>query len=372
MFESKTYDALMSEVLSSAPEDIDTRQGSIFYDAVSGVVLKIAELYTNLDMISDLTRLSTAEGEYLDIKADEYGIKRHSATKAQYYAVFSGTAPLSGERFFANGLYFTLVINDSNEKYFEAEEGGTAYNGIPSGTPAIPMNNLEGLDSAVFGSVRSYADDAESDASLRLRIYDKISGIGESGNKQHYKEWCESVDGVVKARIFPLWNGGNTVKAALIGSEGLPCSQSVVEAAQEFVDPADNGGSTTVDGVTYVVGDGLGNGAAPIGAHFTAAPALKTLLNVVVYCHAEDVTDIAAAELRMAEVLGDYCKDIALSGDETSGGIVRHNDIIVAITTEVREITDFSSLTINGSTDNIIIPPENVPVIATAAIEIIT
>ena len=37
MFEEKTYESLMQDILDNAPGDIDTRPGSIFYDAVSGI-----------------------------------------------------------------------------------------------------------------------------------------------------------------------------------------------------------------------------------------------------------------------------------------------------------------------------------------------
>ena len=43
MFEDYTYERLLEDVLNNAPEDIDTRQGSIFYDAVSGILLKVAK-----------------------------------------------------------------------------------------------------------------------------------------------------------------------------------------------------------------------------------------------------------------------------------------------------------------------------------------
>ncbi len=48
MFEDRTYERLMEETLELAPEGIDTRQGSIFFDAVSATVNKIAKLYTDL------------------------------------------------------------------------------------------------------------------------------------------------------------------------------------------------------------------------------------------------------------------------------------------------------------------------------------
>ena len=59
MFEDKTYEALLQEVLDNAPNGIDTRQGSIFYDAVSGVIIKIAELYIDLDLVFTLTQVTS-------------------------------------------------------------------------------------------------------------------------------------------------------------------------------------------------------------------------------------------------------------------------------------------------------------------------
>ena len=88
MFEGYTYERLLEEVLNNAPEEIDTRQGSIFFDAVSGVLLKVAKLYTDLDVVSEMTRLATATGEALDTKASEYGVTRLAATKAKYRAEF--------------------------------------------------------------------------------------------------------------------------------------------------------------------------------------------------------------------------------------------------------------------------------------------
>ena len=59
MFEDYTYERLLEDVLNNAPEGIDTRQGSIFYDAVSGVLIKVAKLYTDLDLVVELSRLTT-------------------------------------------------------------------------------------------------------------------------------------------------------------------------------------------------------------------------------------------------------------------------------------------------------------------------
>ena len=43
MFEDMTYEKLLEDVLSNAPTGVDTRSGSIFYDAISGILIKIAK-----------------------------------------------------------------------------------------------------------------------------------------------------------------------------------------------------------------------------------------------------------------------------------------------------------------------------------------
>ena len=71
MFEDYTYEWLLEDVLNNAPEGIDTRQGSIFYDAISGILMKIAKFYTDLDLIAEMTSIATATGDALDIRARE-------------------------------------------------------------------------------------------------------------------------------------------------------------------------------------------------------------------------------------------------------------------------------------------------------------
>ncbi len=81
-------------------------RGSIFYDAISGILIKIAKSYTDIDLIFSLSQPDTAAGEYLDAKASEYGITRHEAEKARYTAVIMGTVTEENERFFLQWTVF--------------------------------------------------------------------------------------------------------------------------------------------------------------------------------------------------------------------------------------------------------------------------
>lgn len=370
MFEDYTYERLLEDVLDNAPEDIDTRQGSIFYDAVSGILLKVAKLYTDLDLVVDMVSVASASGEALDARAGEYGITRLAPTRAKYLAVFEGVAPRAGERFYNDGRYFTYREGEENGRtiaYFEAEAAGSGGSDIYKGTPAVPVNSIEGLISAEFGGLYENGSDAEDDESLRTRVQEKIAGPAENGNKQHYKTWCESIEGVGRARIFPLWNGPNTVKAVLIDGEGQPCSPSKAAEVQKFVDPASKGGVVTVDGRTYTVGDGLGEGAANLGAHFTAAGTLPVAVNVSFKAELAEGAAPEQARQEAAEAIGAYFKRLVLDTAEEAEIVVRVS-AVGAILSGLRSILDYSDLKLNGAAANISPGEDGVPVVGEVAV----
>lgn len=370
MFEAYTYDQMLKEVIDNAPEGVDTRQGSIFYDAVSGILMKVAKLYTDLDLVFYLTQLDTTTGEYLDTKASEYGITRRAATSTQYNVTFTGLTPDNGERFYTDGMYFVLKETAAHVPYLEAEIPGTSGNDVESGTPAIPVNNIQGLEAATFGSILEYGSDDETDDSLRLRLREKIASPTENGNKQHYKTWCESYEGVGRARIVPLWNGPNTVKAILINPIGLPCSSTVVSGVQQYVDPATNGYTTTVDGVTYVVGDGLGEGVANLGAHFTAVAAGETTINLEFDAELINGATVDGATEAATVAVSDYFKELVMSTTEATDIVIRLS-AVGAIIAGLPQIVDYQNLKLNGDTENIEPGENNVPIIGEVVINVL-
>lgn len=204
MFEAQTYDKVLEEILSRAPDGIDLRQGSIFYDAVAGIAFKIAKYYADLEQVFEMVFLVTATGDYLTLKAEEYAVYRQAAATAKYRIKYDGELPELGTRFFCSGQYFVLAQDDALGIYIEAEKAGTEANDIPAGTSVVPTDTQRSLTAcSIVEELEPGADD-EDDESLRKRVQEKIAGPAENGNQQHYKTWCESISGVGRARIVPL------------------------------------------------------------------------------------------------------------------------------------------------------------------------
>ncbi len=50
-----------------------------------------------------------------------------------------------------------------------------------------------------------------------------------SANKQHYKQWAEELDGVGRAKVFPLWDGDGTVKIVVTDANMQPASDVLLK-----------------------------------------------------------------------------------------------------------------------------------------------
>lgn len=353
MFEDRTYENILQEMLDMAPEGVDTRQGSIFYDASAPAAFKLAKFYADLSMTFNLVFIDTAEGEYLDKKANERGVYRLPAKACKRQATFTGTTPNVGERFFVDEQFFVLKRNDEIGLFVEAEEAGEKANSIPVGENLVPLNNIYGLSGAVLGQILEPGTLVENDEDLHRRLREKIAGPAENGNKQHYKTWCEEVTGVGRARIFPLWNGANTVKGVLIDTQGLPATQSVVEEVQVYVDPGSQG---------------LGEGVANLGAYFTSVAAQPLIIDIYLKVALRQGATITEVQEQATSTFTTYLRNLALTTPESEAMVIRLSAIGNLIY-DLKTVIDYSDLTLNRDTSNIVVGIESCPVLGVVTIE---
>ncbi len=180
----------------------------------------------------------------------------------------------------------------------------------------------------------------------------KVAGPAENGNRQHYKTWCEQVPGVGRARIIPLWDGENTVKGIIIGADGTPAVEAVVDEVQEVIDPG---------------GAGLGDGVANIGAHFTAISAQALNVNIVFKVELSPGAAIDQAVDETTAAVTAYLRELALQTPENEAMVVRITTI-GAMLHNLPSIVDYADLTLNGGEVNIDVSEEQVAVLGEVSI----
>lgn len=359
MFEEFTEEYFLSQAKALGDElGVDTRTGSVYMDMAAGHCLRAAFFFANLKELFNMFALDTCYADVLDDKAAEWGMTRHPATSTIFRAVFEGATPAVGDRFFATDseYYFTLIKTEEGELLLEAETEGTECNTLSAGTELISVDDIDNLEVSSLGEIYELGTDEETDDALRTRLREKIAGPAENGNRQHYKTWCESVDGVGRARIIPQFAGENTVRAVLYSSEGLPCPLEVVKAVQDYIDPITQGYEFRAkDGQTYICGDGFGDGVANLGAHFLATAAIEFPLRVAFKATpAEGYTADECAEAA-TDVIEDYLQGLTLETEEGEQVIIRIS-IIGAMISEMTQLLDYENLQINGAGSNIAVP----------------
>ena len=341
MFEEYTEEYLMSQAREMGQTlGVDTRQGSVYMDACTGHVMRVAKFYEDLRMAFSMFSDESCVGEVLEEKASQRLIHRKQATPSYYEAQFQGmaAAELEGDRFMAGGQYFTLVPYDGGY-YLEAEAPGSGASHIPEGQTLIPVRNTAGLVSAKVGRLYAAGSDTETDDSLRGRYLDVLSLPAENGNRQQYKVWCEDYDGIGRAIITPLGRGENTVVALLISSEGAGPPASLVEKIQGDIDP----GSA-----------GLGEGKALIGCRFYAIAARGEALDISLTAEiSPGYTADSAAAMARRELMA-YLKEVALGTGDGEQMVIQYVKV-VGMLADVPAIKDFSGLTMNGAAENVMV-----------------
>lgn len=268
--EEYDYEYFINQALSKVPEGIDTREGSIIYDALAPTCYQLAALIMQLKNVLLETFVVTATGEYLDYRAQETGLERIEATKAIVRARLTREdgSPFSvamGSRFSSIGddpVYYTVIAAEEEGIFrLQAEiagESGNKYIGV-----LLPLNNFNGLAEAMVTEILIPARDTETDEELRKRIIDSKEIVTFGGNITDYYYLTSGIQGVGAVQIYPVWNGGGTVRLVILDDTYKAANEVLVERVQQMIDPTSN-----QQGIGY----------APIGHQVTvAAPTNKTI-----------------------------------------------------------------------------------------------
>lgn len=372
LFNEYTAEELIEQAIANAPDDIDTRQGSIFFDAIAGSFNRLAQLFIDANIISEQSSVRTATGENLDILAANLymsKLKREEAQTSQYNITLTAATGIpfeevdieEGDRFIVDGIYFILRQNEDESFYIEAETPGADSNNIPVGTSALPVETIDDLASAKIGNIIRSGIDEEDDDAFRLRIQEMLSAPAENANAQQYKTWCENIKGVGTATIFPLFAGPNTVKAVLTDSNNQPCTSEIVKAVQDFIDPITRNTKVVVNDTEIIVGDGIGEGVAPIGAHFLAVTAINNDITVSV------LNPLLSEGFSKEEAISVIRKNIEIYFSSLTKSYDAKKNITVkliqisSIVASSNGVEDFDNILINGKSLNYVVPAGEIP-----------
>lgn len=316
---------------------MDKGEGSIIYDALAPAAAELAQLYINLDVVMAQTFADTATGEYLEKRCAERGVLRTDATHAIVRGEFTPTSiDLTGERFSCGNYNYTVTEGGNGVYQLKCETSGVGPNAV-SGR-LIPINYINGLETANITSILIPGEDVEADEKLRKRYFDNLSSQAFGGNVADYEEKTMTIDGVGGVKVTPVWNGGGTVKLTIIASDYTVPTGTLISAVQTEVDKiAPIGHLVTVDGVSGV--------AVNVGASITY----------------QDGWNWSSASQYIKDAIDEYLKELSKSWDSTTNLVVRISGIEQKVL-GCPGVLDIQNTTLNGGTSNIQLGVYEVPV----------
>ncbi|MBV7319725.1 MULTISPECIES: baseplate J/gp47 family protein [Bacillus] len=336
MFEDQTFEDIMERMLNSISADIDTREGSVIYNALAPAAAELAKSYIWLDTVLELVFSDTAQGEFLDRRAAEAGIERTAATKAVRAGEFTaGVRIPEGSRFYVDNLYFQYTRDGT----LVCETPGEAGNANLTGRNLLSLDTIPGLEKAIVKEILIPGREEEGDDSLRERYFTRVRREAVSANKMHYKEWAEEVDGVGKAKIFPLWNGDGTVKIVVTNANLEPASEILIQKVKDYIDPE----------------PGQGEGQAPIGAVVTVESAVWKEVEISAEVLPEVNHSIDEVKTEIQEGVLNLFKKMAFEDN-----IIRLSQIN-NIVYNSPSVSDYSNIKINGTSENLVLSDVEIP-----------
>jgi uncharacterized phage protein gp47/JayE len=319
MFENKTFENILSDMLTYVNEldpELDTRTGSIMYNALAPVALELETAYHEMDMILDESFLETASKEYLIKHGNQLGVEINAATYAHFQGEFNVDVEI-GSRFNLDEFNYSVIkkLSDptaQNQNYiFElvCETAGSKPNNYLG--DLTPITFISRLNHAKLTSVLIYGEDEEDTEAYRYRLQVHVKKPPVNGNVSQYDEWLSEYDGIGKFKTLPCWNGVNTVKLLILNAENKAASSELINQVQNYFDPPTATINDNISDATYPQGRGMGNGQAPIGAIVTVGTI--TEVPVLINCRLvlkEGYSSTATVQKEVEE----YIDSLALSG----------------------------------------------------------
>lgn len=348
MYENQDENTILARMLDKVPSDMDKREGSIIYDASMPAAIEFMLLYATIDYFINNTFGDTAEREFLIRRAKERGLTPYSAS----FATVKGEctpADISvsvGTRFSYDDVNYAITENLGGGQYLlKCEIAGTIGN-KPAGK-LVPIDYVKGLETARLIEITIPGENEEETEDFRTRYLNSFNNQSYGGNIFDYKDKVNAIEGVGGVKVYPVWDGGGTVKIVFCTSEFKPPTSEFIERVQTTIDPEQKHGE--------------GIGIAPIGHTVTVEGAqnanIKIDLNVTF-----DNGSFENYQSQIEKVIDDYFLELNSKWESTqrvSVDVYENKGIIVRISQiesrilDIEGVTDITGTKLNSLEENL-------------------
>ena len=394
MYENTTYETIRDRMLARVPDRFDKREGSVIWDTHSPAAIELQILYLELDNILKEAYGDSASREYLILRCRERVIAPSQATHAVLKGVFvPADIEVSGQRFNIGDRNYVVTERIADGEYrVRCESPGRVGNQYLGNM--IPVEYIQGLQTAELTELLIPGDDEEETEELRSRYFDSFDDHAFGGNRTDYLEKTNAIPGVGRTKVTRVWNTdispaemipkesverwydstketlsgevrdwlnsvfraakekklttGGTVLLTIINSEFGAASETLVQKVQTAMDPEVNAGE--------------GYGLAPMGHVVKVESAKERKVTVKASLIFEPGYGWNNLQGLLEEAVSDYLLELRKEWADASYLVVRISQIDTRLL-NVQGVLDVQNTSINGVMSNLSLEKYEIPVL---------
>lgn len=381
-------------MLARVSDKLDKRPSALIYDTHEATANELAILYIELEYLIQNSYGDTAAREFLVLLCKDRGITPYPATKAILKGIFTPpNIDVTGHRFNIGEMNYVAAEKISDGEYrMECETAGILGNQYLG--QMIPMEYIQGLETAELTEILIPGEGEEDTEALRKRYLDSFQEHAFGGNRADYLAKVRGIDGIGDAKITRVWNGdihpsdmipteeirswydsvigtlngevlswlsavytvsyekrltvGGTVLVTVVNSNDFgEVSVFLLDKVQTILDPEQNAGE--------------GYGLAPIGHVVNVRSASPVPIQVKTTLTFDEGYGWSNLRSSIQEEVSAYLLELRKEWAERSSIVVRVSQIEARILS-VKGVADIADTSLNGEASNISLGAYEIPV----------
>lgn len=387
-----TYNEILERMLARVSDKFDKREGAVIFDTHSPTAIELELLYVELNTILAEAYGDSASREYLVKRCKERGITPYEATYAVLKGEFTPTnIDVTGQRFNIGSTNFVVLEKIADGEYqVQCETAGIVGN-QQLGT-MIPIEYIEGLETAELTEILIPGEDEEDTEDLRTRYFDSFNEKAFGGNARDYLEKTNAIPGVGSTKVTRVWNSdlnpnemipsesvkswyesikgtlsgepaewldtvfnaaadkklttGGTILLTILNSDFDVASDTLIKTVQQTIDPDEYAGE--------------GYGLAPIGHIVKVKSAEKIEVTVKTNITFDVGYGWSNLQNSIDEAISNYLLELRKSWADNPYLVVRISQIETRLL-NIKGIVDIANTKLNGVSENLTLGKYEVP-----------
>lgn len=387
-----TYNEILERMLARVSDKFDKREGAVIFDTHSPTAIELELLYVELNTILAEAYGDSASREYLVKRCKERGITPYEATYAVLKGEFTPTnIDVTGQRFNIGSINFVVLEKIVDGEYqVQCETAGIVGN-QQLGT-MIPIEYIEGLETAELTEILIPGEDEEDTEDLRTRYFDSFNEKAFGGNARDYLEKTNAIPGVGSTKVTRVWNSdlnpnemipsesvkswyesikttlsgepaewldtvfnaatekklttGGTILLTILNSDFDVASDTLIKTVQQTIDPDEYAGE--------------GYGLAPIGHIVKVKSAEKIEVTVKTNITFDAGYGWSNLQSSIDEAISNYLLELRKSWADNPYLVVRISQIETCLL-NIKGIVDIANTKLNGASENLTLGKYEVP-----------